>query len=570
MRMRTNTKSTQQMLGGGNPCWLRWLHRVAATVVMFVGLMAPQGAWADLRTMVIGDVNYYVLNDADDWYTFSKLVDQSGGKQVNAIMNSNITVNTSIALADGVYYTGTFNGNGHTLNVNISEPGKDYVGPFAKVKDGATFRDLHVTGSVSGGDYTGGLIGRVQYIRQPTVRIDRVWVSANVTSSSNHASGIIGHASMAITEITDCRYDGKINSSEYQCCISWSDEGVVSHWNRVYEKATTDKSNRFGFSYVYHFGSEGKAWGGDNICSLLLSSHNFGEMASGCKEITDYNTVVDKMNSIGSDKWRSSWYNGAYEAVPIMQEWYAYNGTNVNFSTYDMVPSKDEKEKGMLKIPFSCDQPVNRISMSYTNQNGTKIEKYINFPEKTYSGFVTVSATDQHKSMHLYAYLPVDGCTQDRKDEDDRMMHKAEELTATQLRYSTNHQLSDGGAVQLTWKVKNTDCKDIIDGDQFIVLRGFENDVKKMKTIGSVLFEQSATDYSFKDSLITADLTEAQLQSDTVKAYYVVMRASAHSCANSSRCRARRLSPTTLTTASTATTCRHCCRAARGIPCRAD
>ena len=529
MRMRTNTKTTQQMLGGGNPCWLRWLHRVAATVVMLVGLMAPQGAWADLRTMVIGDVNYYVLNDADDWYTFSKLVDQSGGKQVNAIMNNDITVYNSIALAEGVYYTGTFNGNGHTLNVQISGGGLSDIGPFAKVKDGATFRDLHVTGSVSGGDYIGGLIGRVQYSGHPTIRLDRVWVSANVTSSSNHASGIIGHASQAITEITDCRYDGKINSSTFQCCILWSDDGDERHWNRVYEKATTDKSNRFGFSYLYYFGSGGEAWGGDGDvnCSLLLSSHKWTEMASGCNNITDYNTVLGKMNNVSSDKWKSSWYNGAYEAVPIMQEWYAYNGTNVNFSTYDMVPSKDEKEKGMLKIPFSCDQPVHRIYMSYTNQNGKKIEKGIDFTEKTYSGFVTVSATDQHRSMHLYAYLPVDGCSQNRKDEDDRMMHKAEELTATQLRYSTNHQLSDGGAVQLTWKVKNTDCKDIIDGDQFIVLRGFENDVKKMKTIGSVLFEQTATDYSFKDSLITADLTEAQLQGGTVTAYYVVMRASA-------------------------------------------
>ena len=201
--MKTTTTRRVSPVGEGNPCWLRWLHRVAAMVVMFVGLVAPQGAWADLRTMVIGDVNYYVLNNADDWYTFSKLVDQSGGKQVNAIMNSNITVNTSIALADGVYYTGTFNGNGHTLNVNISEPGKDDIGPFAKVKDGATFRDLRVTGSVSGKNYIGGLIGRVIYSGHPTVRLDRVWVSANVTASDAWVAGIIGHTSQAITEITD-------------------------------------------------------------------------------------------------------------------------------------------------------------------------------------------------------------------------------------------------------------------------------------------------------------------------------------------------------------------------------
>jgi hypothetical protein len=46
---------------------------------MFVGLMAPQAAWADLRTMVIGDVNYYVLNNA----TATALLQRTTGRHLH-------------------------------------------------------------------------------------------------------------------------------------------------------------------------------------------------------------------------------------------------------------------------------------------------------------------------------------------------------------------------------------------------------------------------------------------------------------------------------------------------------
>ena len=237
-------------------------------VLMLVGMLVPQGAWADssgLEKAFIGDKSYYVLRSNADWLKFRDMVDDSQGKEVNAIMDADFTITDCIARNSGVYYNGTFNGNGHTLNVNIDGGTSAEIAPFSKVKE-ATFRDLRVTGSVKGGQWTGGLIGRVLYEGQPNVYIERVWVSVNVTSTNSYASGFIGHGSKSITHINDCRYDGKLSSNNYKSCFIWSDSGDKRRWHRLYEKATSNGDSNFRFSYVYVGGSVfGEAWGAMKI-----------------------------------------------------------------------------------------------------------------------------------------------------------------------------------------------------------------------------------------------------------------------------------------------------------------
>lgn len=163
--MITNTKTRRvSAVGEVISSWRQRLHVAAAMVLMLVGMLVPQGAWADssgLEMAFIGDKSYYVLRSNADWLKFRDMVDDSQGKEVNAIMDADFTIEKSIALTSGVYYNGTFNGNGHTLNVNISGVGLSEVAPFSKVKE-ATFRDLRVTGSVKGGQWTGGLIGSMK------------------------------------------------------------------------------------------------------------------------------------------------------------------------------------------------------------------------------------------------------------------------------------------------------------------------------------------------------------------------------------------------------------------------
>ena len=321
-------------------------------LLLMLVMLVPQGAWADssgLETAFIGDKSYYVLRSNADWLKFRDMVDDSQGKEVNAIMDADFTIEKSIALTSGVYYNGTFNGNGHTLNVKIDGGTSAEMAPFSKVKE-ATFRDLRVTGSVKGGQWTGGLIGRVLYEGHPNVYIERVWVSADVTSSDAHSSGFIGHASKAITHINDCRYDGKLSSSEFNSCILWADDGDKRRWHRLYEKSTSNGASRYGFSYVYVGGDIwGQAWGakGNENCSLCISSHDWSEMASGCKSITTQSDVVKKMNG----EKAGSWHLVRGEAAPVMDTW--PSAGDVNFETYDIVPGTEDGEKGIFSMPFS-------------------------------------------------------------------------------------------------------------------------------------------------------------------------------------------------------------------------
>ena len=503
------------------------LHLAAAMVLMLVGMLVPQGVWADssgLETAFIGDKSYYVLRSNADWLKFRVMVDDSEGKEVNAIMDADFTITDCIARKSDVYYNGTFNGNGHTLNVKIDGGSSAEIAPFSKVKE-ATFRDLRVTGSVKGGQWTGGLIGRVLYEGHPNVYIERVWVSADVTSSDAHSSGFIGHGSQSITHINDCRYDGKLSSTEFNSCILWADSGDKRRWHRLYEKSTSNGASRYGFSYVYVGGSIwGEAWGGDDNCSLCISSHNWGEMASGCKSITTQSDVVKKMNG----EKAGSWHLVGDEAAPVMDTW--PSAGDVNFETYDIVPGTEKGEEGMLKIPFSCDQAVKYIDVSYVNENGqTKTLSRVNYADNTYAGFIKVPATEKHTSLKITAKLAVGTVTKTVDDKQDAVLHSPLRLSASLLRFSTNNQLADAGAVELKWEVDASSYKDAISSDQFNVMRSLTGNTKDLVSIGAIPFEEGTATYTFRDETLMSALAAEHLDGSKQEpqVLYCVTRAAA-------------------------------------------
>ncbi len=526
--MITNTKTRRvSPVGEVISSWRQRLHLAAAMVLMLVGMLVPQEAWADssgLETAFIGDKSYYVLRSNADWLKFRVMVDDSEGKEVNAIMDADFTITDCIALKSDVYYNGTFNGNGHTLNVKIDGGSSAEIAPFSKVKE-ATFRDLRVTGSVKGGQWTGGLIGRVLYEGQPNVYIERVWVSADVTTSEAHSSGFIGHASKAITHINDCRYDGKLSSSEFNSCILWADSGDKRRWHRLYEKSTSNGASRYGFSYVYVGGSTwGEAWGGDDKCSLCISAHNWGEMASGCKSITNQSDVVKKMNG----EKAGSWHLVGDEAAPVMETW--PSAGDVNLETYDIVPGTEDGEKGMLKIPFSCDQPVKYIDVTYVNENGqTKTLSRVNYADNTYAGFIKVPATEQHHNLTITARLAVGTVTKTVDDKQDAVLHSPLRLSASLLRFSTNNQLADAGAVELKWEVDAPSYKDAISSDQFNVMRSLTGNTKDLVSIGAIPFEEGTATYTFRDETLMSALAAANLDGSKQEpqVLYCVTRAAA-------------------------------------------
>ena len=494
------------------------LHVLLAVLMMLV----PQGAWADssgLDQAFIGDKQYYVLRSSSDWEKFCSLVAETeDDSEVNAIMDADF--NVLYICGDAAHpYNGTFDGNGHTMNLGIART-TDCTAPFGFVRN-ATFRNLHVQGAVKGGIHTSGLIGKVDEGSNRSVTIERVRVSATITSSGRLVGGFIGHNHDGSIIMSDCVFDGTLNadgtSSSYGgAIVGWAHSGGSWKMKRVYENGTYNNISHAGFASY----NKGDNWWGASG-TLCLSAHNWGEMASDCKNITKQDDVVNKMNGGKAN----SWHIVDGKAVPIMQTW--PTADDVNFETYDIVPGTEDDEKGMLKIPFSCDQAVKYLDVTYANEDGVTRTIHVDCKANTYAGFILVPATEQHKGLTIKAKLLVGTVTTTVKDEKDAVLHNPRKLSAELLDFKTTNKLEDFGVVELKWEVDAPEYSDAIESDQFNVMRSLTGSDDDMESIGSMSFESGTASYTFRDETLMSALTAAQLDGSTAvpQVKYRVVRA---------------------------------------------
>ena len=159
-------------------------------------------------TTTINGIEYFIIRNADDWKALGQKTN------TNAILNSDITITESIGTA-AKPFSGTFNGNGHTINCNIDASEKGVAAPFAYASS-ATIHDLHVTGTIRGDDPA----GLVKYVSAPlgaNFNVIHVRVSADLTDTSQEcrASGFIQNAGRSNAWLSHCLFDGTITSSNW-------------------------------------------------------------------------------------------------------------------------------------------------------------------------------------------------------------------------------------------------------------------------------------------------------------------------------------------------------------------
>ena len=149
------------------------------------------------------DANHYVQNrtELDERYTINL---KYSGQLVK--MTADITTSTRM---NGIF-KGVFDGGGHTLNITISvTDGQSYCAPFKSI-EGATIKNLTVTGSVtSNGQFTGGLVG---FMDGDNNLIENCVVNANVTLNG-YGGGVVGSLDESLT-IKDVVYGGTITQNK--------------------------------------------------------------------------------------------------------------------------------------------------------------------------------------------------------------------------------------------------------------------------------------------------------------------------------------------------------------------
>ena len=164
------------------------------------------------------------IGSTADWNSFVSMLNQ-GNTLENKYVALTADVEMNSTYAQSRYFSGTFDGKGHTLSIAMSSNYAEYVSPFREVRD-ATIKNLKVVGYINdhaGCRYMGGLVGNCM----GTTTISNCQVSVEINSYSNgdgSHGGIIGLMSCTSStshtnvQITDCLFNGKLMGSNTSSC----------------------------------------------------------------------------------------------------------------------------------------------------------------------------------------------------------------------------------------------------------------------------------------------------------------------------------------------------------------
>ena len=465
------------------------LQALGLTLALLMLTLLSQPAWAasdNDDTVIIDGITYHVLHNNDDWEHFRSLVEEAEGqKEVNAIMAEDFGVTSSVGSTD-VPFKGTFDGNGHTLNLLILNSSTAYVAPFLAAKD-FTIKNLHVTGAVTGELHSSGLVGSCQGTEN---HIDNCRVSATINCSSDHVGGFIGHGHKTNNIINNSLFDGTLTCSKGSsyggAFVGWEDGGTSNRITNCLENGTYSNIKHAGFCYK----NGGDAWGGNSdLQHGNWSYHNWSEMKGN---VVGSKSADELVTALGSKNWQV--VDG--KVVPIPKIYHE----DYTFETYDIVPALDEGEEGLLKIPFSCDKPVKWLEVSYTDSDGrTKNLGRTNMPKDTYGGFIKIPATETHNNLTIKVQTTLDQTTVTYNAQKDAVLHNPRMLKAT---------VDSVGAVILQWKIADVGYKDALDGDIFQIERSLTGKTEDFTTLeANIYFDSSQEEYSFHDSLMVSELT---------------------------------------------------------------
>ena len=173
----------------------------------------------------------------------------------NYILTKNITVSTPYAKD----FSGTFDGNGHTITLDISSNGANYVGLFKKLAGGAAIKNVITTGFVTvnttanNRNHVGGIAGSVNTYNGDII-IEKCWNKAQI-EGGQAIGGILGSCTYSnghSVSIIECANTGDIISKATQAGgIVGSVSGghtIQNCYNCAEIKADRDKGGIVGFA----------------------------------------------------------------------------------------------------------------------------------------------------------------------------------------------------------------------------------------------------------------------------------------------------------------------------------
>ncbi len=223
----------------------------------------------------------FIIRSAADWDAFCDLV-HSGSSSLSAVLANDVELNEKNKKVGGYdqqeyWYSGIFDGNGHTLTYNYKhQEGEKVAGLFERL-DGATIRNLHVTGTIETGEspYFNNAV-LVNKCSRTTIENCRVSATIKVLGQEHCVAGFVGTVlSEGGCKLLNCVFDGSFIGLEtnnklagFVCAEQYSQEPLVLQ-DCVFHP--TELKNCSGQNFV---------WSGTYTTTLL-----------GCYATTDLNAI---------------------------------------------------------------------------------------------------------------------------------------------------------------------------------------------------------------------------------------------------------------------------------------
>lgn len=154
------------------------------------------------------------ISTAADWSEFCATV--NGGYDYSGVevrLTDDITEVGDIVGTSSNCFKGTFDGQGHTITFSKTVTGTtQYTAPFGFI-DGATIKNLKVTGTVtSGGRFAGGVVAYAKGSSSVTNCINSTVITSTANGTSN--GGIVGMVGGAgALTITGCVFNGEMHGT---------------------------------------------------------------------------------------------------------------------------------------------------------------------------------------------------------------------------------------------------------------------------------------------------------------------------------------------------------------------
>ena len=292
----------------------------------------------------------FLISSTNDWNHLAEKVNAGNsysGKHFR--LTEDITVSEMVGTSEQHKFSGTFDGDGHTLTFNITAP--DHIcAPFRYIH-GATIKFLIVDGTITGGEYK-ALAGIAGWTTG-TNSITNCWVKATMTSSFSGDSSIGGFVSEihgGTISFTNCLFSGSFVCPNAKCLsgfAGWTNNSCTGNYTNCLvslSSASFNNDDCATFSRLYN--SSGTV----NLNNSYYGNNRFvtNQGLNGTSMSND-----DLLTALGG-----GWEINSNKVVPVMGA-HSFTGAGTELSPYLITSTTDWN-----KLAFN----VNNLGDSYNGK----------------------------------------------------------------------------------------------------------------------------------------------------------------------------------------------------------